>query len=135
MAIISFNQSAKGESDSITIKGNEEELEKIIDYVKHMYDKKTEQADSNEDVVNHPSHYEHGIECIDEMVLLYGKEEAMSFCKLNMHKYRKRAFDKGGKVDLDKSDWYMKEYTYLNSKMEIDLLEEIYDKYKHNLNN
>ena len=44
------------------------------------------------DAVNHPSHYcrEGSMECIDEMILLFGKEEVKSFCKLNAWKYRKR---------------------------------------------
>ena len=68
-----------------------------------------------EDLVNHPSHYTNsGMECILEMVMLYGYEETMSFCKLNAHKYRKRAFYKGGKMDIDKSDWYMNTYKELS---------------------
>lgn len=67
-----------------------------------------------EDIVNHPSHYtNHGMECILEMAMLYGFEETMSFCKLNAHKYRKRALDKGGRTDLDKSDWYVNTYKEL----------------------
>lgn len=67
-----------------------------------------------EDLVNHPSHYtNHGMECILEMAMLYGFEETMSFCKLNAHKYRKRALDKGGRTDLDKSDWYVNTYKEL----------------------
>ena len=93
-----------------------------------MYDK-TNNSDGDEDMVNHPSHYEHGIECIDEMILLYGRDETMSFCKLNSHKYRKRALDKGGREDQDKSDWYVKEYAYLESKSERELLQEIIKKY------
>ena len=48
------------------------------------------------DNVNHPSHYcqEGSMECIDEMIMLFGKEEVMHFCKLNAWKYRKRALYK-----------------------------------------
>lgn len=64
------------------------------------------------EAVNHPSHYnrEGSIECIDEMVALFGVEETMSFCKLNAWKYRYRAADKNGAEDLKKSDWYIKRY-------------------------
>lgn len=130
MAVISYNESKSG-NDSLVVHGNDEELKKVAEFVNSMYGN----ADNTkkEDVVNHPSHYEHGIECIDEMVLLYGVMETMSFCKLNSHKYRKRALDKGGREDIDKSDWYMKEYAYLDSKSDLELKEEICKKY--NLNN
>jgi len=75
-----------------------------------------------EDLVNHPPHYTNsGMECILEMIMLYGFEETMSFCKLNAHKYRKRALDKGGRQDIDKSDWYMNTYKELLYAMEIDM--------------
>ena len=75
---------------------------------------KVASIETEEDFVNHPSHYtSSGMECIDEMILLYGEEEVMSFCKLNAHKYRKRALDKGGKQDMEKSDWYLAKYKEL----------------------
>ena len=134
MAVISYNESKSG-NNSLIVHGNEEELKRVAAFVNSMYDVTCEKVDEDEehDAVNHPSHYEHGIECIDEMILLYGVMETMSFCKLNSHKYRKRAFDKGGKEDMDKSDWYMKEYAYLDSKSDLEIKEEIYKKY--NLNN
>lgn len=65
--------------------------------------------------VNHPKHYnrEGGMECIDEMVLIFGVEEAKTFCKLNAWKYRYRAADKNGEEDLKKSDWYLNKYKEL----------------------
>lgn len=117
-----------GDSGNLIISGNAIEIEQVVTFVNHLNGKGKEN-----DAVNHPSHYEHGIECIDEMVLLYGVMETMSFCKLNSHKYRKRALDKGGREDIDKSDWYMKEYAYLDSKSDFEVKEEIYKKY--NLNN
>ena len=131
MAVISYNES-KSDNNSLVVHGNNEELKKVAEFVNSMYGE-TNNSDSDEDMVNHPSHYEHGIECIDEMILLFGVAETMSFCKLNSHKYRKRAFDKGGREDMDKSDWYMKEYAYLDSKSDFEVKEEIYKKY--NLNN
>lgn len=130
MAVISYNESKSG-NNSLIVHGNEEELKRVAAFVNSMYDATCEKVDEDEesDTVNHPAHYEHGIECIDEMVLLYGVVETMSFCKLNSHKYRKRAFDKGGKEDMDKSDWYMKEYAYLDSKSDLEIKEEIYKKY------
>lgn len=134
MAVVSYNESKSG-NNSLVVHGNDEELKKVAEFVNGMYDATYENTDNKGDVdmVNHPSHYEHGIECIDEMILLFGVVETMSFCKLNSHKYRKRAFDKGGREDMDKSDWYMKEYAYLDSKSDFEVKEEIYKKY--NLNN
>lgn len=69
------------------------------------------------DVVNHPSHYcqDDSMECIDEMIALYSVEEVKSFCKLNVHKYRKRALYKNKEEDMKKSDWYMKKYVELSA--------------------
>ena len=66
------------------------------------------------DPVNHPSHYTNGMECIDEMVLIFGKYATMVFCKLNAWKYRKRALYKNGEEDMKKSDWYIAKYKELN---------------------
>ena len=67
------------------------------------------------DPVDHPSHYcrEGGMESIDEMVLVFGKEAVMNFCLLNVWKYRYRAADKNGEEYLKKSDWYMRKYKEL----------------------
>lgn len=67
------------------------------------------------DNVNHPSHYcqEGSMECIDEMLMLFGREEVMHFCKLNAWKYRKRALYKNKEEDMKKSDWYLAKYKEL----------------------
>ena len=59
--------------------------------------------------VEHPKHYnrEGAMECINEMVLIFGIEETMIFCKLNAWKYRYR------EEDLKKSDWYIRMYEKL----------------------
>ena len=132
MAVIRYDGSkSDSENNAVIVVGNQDELKKVTEIVNGMHDDTYANTDNNSDVdmVNHPSHYEHGIECIDEMILLYGVVETMCFCKLNAHKYRKRAFEKGGKEDMDKSDWYMKEYAYLDSKSDIEIKEEIYKKY------
>ena len=67
-----------------------------------------------EDIVNHPSHYTHGgMECIDEMVMVFGKEVVQHFCVCNVWKYRKRALFKNGEEDLKKSDWYLQKFKEL----------------------
>ena len=68
------------------------------------------------DMVNHPEHYTYGgMECIDEMLLVFGKEAVMYFCLCNAWKYRKRALYKNGEEDLAKSDWYLKKYKELKN--------------------
>ena len=65
--------------------------------------------------VNHPPHYIRGggMECIDEMVLVFGKMVVADYCLCNVWKYRYRAADKNGAEDLAKSDWYMRKYKEL----------------------
>lgn len=67
------------------------------------------------DVIERPEHYNHGgMECIDEMILIFGKEAVMHFCVCNAWKYRKRAMYKNGEEDMKKSDWYMNKYKELS---------------------
>lgn len=77
------------------------------------------------DPVNHPSHYTHGMEAIDEMVLIFGKEAVKGFCVCNAWKYRKRAIYKNGHEDMDKSDWYINKYKELVDDEESERLETI----------
>lgn len=67
------------------------------------------------DIVSHPKHYcrEDAIECIEEMIILYGKEVVKHFCLCNIHKYRYRASAKNGDEDIRKSDFYVKKYKEL----------------------
>lgn len=68
------------------------------------------------EMVNHPRHYnrEGGMECLDEMVLIFGREATMHFCLLNAWKYRYRAGSKeNGAQDLAKSDFYINKYKEL----------------------
>ena len=66
--------------------------------------------------VNHPKHYnrEGGMECLEEMILIFGKEVVKNFCLCNAWKYRYRAVDKNGEEDLRKSDFYIAKYKELN---------------------
>lgn len=77
-----------------------------------------EVTNSTHDPVNHPSHYTHGMEAIDEMVLIFGKEAVKNFCVCNAWKYRKRAMYKNGQEDMDKSDWYINKYKELSYEPE-----------------
>lgn len=76
--------------------------------------------------INHPKHYkmDGGLECIDEMLMVFGKEALMHFCLLNAWKYRYRAQFKGNKRDdLNKANWYLKKYSEL-CDFDIDRLGE-----------
>lgn len=79
----------------------------------------TEPTEPKEDVVNHPNHYTNGnMECIEEMILIFGKKATMTFCLLNAWKYRRRAIYKNGEEDMKKSHWYINKYKEL--KEEVD---------------
>ena len=71
------------------------------------------------EAVNHPAHYNRdgAMECIEEMVLLFGIEETMVFCKLNVFKYRTRAQLKNGPEDMQRSDWYVSKYKELCDRL------------------
>lgn len=88
------------------------------------------------DMVNHPAHYNRdgAMECIDEMITVFGKDIVACFCLCNVWKYRYRASDKGHEEDLSKSDYYMAKYKELitersvlgfESVMEREELEDI----------
>lgn len=68
------------------------------------------------DIVNHPEHYcrEGGMECIDEMLTLFGREAVKHFCLCNAWKYRYRSNAKNGEEDIKKSDWYIRKYKELS---------------------
>ena len=63
----------------------------------------------NYECVNHPDHYNHGMETIDKMRIMFGDKETRSFCKLSAFKYIDRAPFKGNQEqDLKKADFYLK---------------------------
>lgn len=74
------------------------------------------------DKVNHPDHYNApgSMECIDEMIVLFGFRDTMAFCKLNAWKYRYRAGLKGSaEEDHRKASWYIQKYKELNNALPI----------------
>lgn len=88
---------------------SETELKSALETIGYKKD------DSIHDSINHPDHYCHGgMECIDEMELIFGREAVVHFCLLNAWKYRKRALFKNGEEDIVKSDWYLAKYKELN---------------------
>lgn len=78
--------------------------------------------DDEEDVVNHPKHYERAgaMGCIDEMRMIFGALPVYHFCICNAWKYRYRAANKNGAEDIAKSDWYMAKAKKLKEEIELD---------------
>jgi hypothetical protein len=76
-----------------------------------------EVAPIEHDVIKHPNHYcrEGAMECIDEMVMVFGKEVVKNFCLCNIWKYRYRSAAKNGTEDINKSDQYVRIYRELCS--------------------
>lgn len=68
-----------------------------------------------EEKVNHPKHYQGKYECIDEMIVLFGIDAVIGFCKCNVHKYRYRFENKNGQEDLDKANWYLEKLMELQN--------------------
>lgn len=119
MAVISYNESKSG-NNSLIVHGNDKELNRVAKFVNGMYDKPVNDDDDDDDVdmVNEPPHYTHGMECIDEMILVFGKEAAMNFCLLNCWKYRYRAPYKGDvEENMEKSRWYLNKYKELSGSI------------------
>lgn len=85
------------------------------DYLKMQYNELLMEINRPKEAIKHPAHYNRdgAMECIEEMVLLFGVEETKSFCKLCAWKYRYRAADKGGEEDMKKSDFYIRMYKEL----------------------
>lgn len=88
--------------------------------VEYIFRKLMENADSDsikqseaedEDMVNHPAHYNMGKrECIEEMELLFGPDNVAGFCRCSAYKYKSRAGSKPGnskEQDLAKADWFI----------------------------
>lgn len=93
--------------------------EKIYKLLKKEYKGAESIMENKKDMVNRPNHYTNrGIECIDEMIHVFGKQVVMDFCLCNVWKYRYRALAKNGQEDIEKSDWYMEKY--LELKEDID---------------
>lgn len=90
---------------------------KVLEFCERQGNREVNMEDTKPDMVNHPPHYTNsGMECIDEMILIFGKEAVRNFCLCNAWKYRKRAIYKNGEEDMKKSDWYINKYKELNNE-------------------
>lgn len=85
------------------------------------YIKKMEENQSNQEMVNHPQHYQaaDGLECIDVMEKLFSADWVYIFCVLNAFKYQWRCNNKGKtEEDLKKAIWYNNKAVELLEKIE-----------------
>ena len=96
---------------------DEEYLDEALKLISESNESELIPTESTDDKVNHPSHYTNGMECIDEMIMIFGIDAVMTFCKLNVWKYRKRALHKNGQEDMDKSNWYINKYQELQGRL------------------
>lgn len=95
---------------------------KIYKLLKKQYKGAKNIMEDKKDMVNHPNHYTNReIECIDEMIHVFGAQVVMDFCLCNVWKYRYRALAKNGKQDIEKSDWYMKKYLELKEQLKTSI--------------
>lgn len=95
---------------------------KIYKLLKKQYKGAKNIMEDKKDMVNHPNHYTNReIECIDEMIHVFGAQVVMDFCLCNVWKYRYRALAKNGQEDIEKSDWYMKKYLELKEQLKTSL--------------
>ena len=79
-----------------------------VDFLKH-------DGAPESDMVNEPPHYkQHAMECIDEMLQVFGTAAVIAYCKCAAWKYRYRAPYKGKfEEDNAKADWYLKKLAEL----------------------
>ena len=85
-----------------------------IDHTRFEPANNTNKADSSNNMVIHPNHYNQGkIECWDAMVETYGRDATATFCKLNAFKYLWRASEKNGMEDINKAINYLNKYKEL----------------------
>lgn len=128
---IYLKEGGNGETSLVSFEGDRESINKLRYYAVNISSKSDEVNDNaHGEMVSHPAHYNmNSVECIHEMILLYGVEETKSFCKLNIHKYRTRSNYKGGDEDTKKADFYMVEYMWLCSKPEEEIIKEVVERY------
>ena len=73
--------------------------------------------DKDNDIINHPGHYETGkYECIDVMREALGDEAVKGFCICNAFKYIYRHRRKNGGEDIDKAIWYLNKWKELQEE-------------------
>ena len=115
-------QIAVQEQDNFALIDRNRELETENAKLKSMLAKAQvdflkQEGASESDMVNEPPHYkQHVMQCIDEMVEVFGVEAVKAYCKCAAWKYRYRAPYKGKfEEDNAKADWYLKKLSELDA--------------------
>lgn len=77
---------------------------------------------SKVDMVNEPPHYKvGGLECIDIMVIIFGKTAVKWFCICNAFKYIFRHTRKNGAEDIKKARFYLDKWVELNESEKTEM--------------
>lgn len=80
----------------------------------HIDDIKKHLQNTKEDIVNHPSHYQGSIECIEAIEASMTPESFRGYLRGNAIKYLWRSGRKGSRVDwitdLKKTVWYINKF-------------------------
>lgn len=93
----------------------DERIEKAVNTIEDL---------EEDDIVNHPGHYETGkFECIEVMQEALGADAVKNFCVCNAFKYLYRHKRKNGLEDIKKAKWYIDKLLEL-SEENIDDKEE-----------
>lgn len=76
-----------------------------------------------------PDHYKNStsLECIEAMLLVFGKRAVVNFCECNAWKYIWRWKHKNGYEDLEKARWYIEKAVELDPTNYSVLLERMRD--------
>ena len=76
---------------------------------------------TDNDPVNHPSHYTQGnVECIDAMEMVFGTEAVKHYCLCAAFKYMWRRKDKGNEEqDKAKAEWYFDKFVEIINREQI----------------
>ena len=111
------------EQDNLALIDRNDKLEAENSKLKSMLAKaqvdflKQEDAPDH-DMVNEPLHYkQHAMNCIGEMIRVFGLEAVMAYCRCAAWKHRRDALQKD-KYDEDniKAEWYLKKLAELDGK-------------------
>lgn len=123
---LASDESLINAASTIALEYSDENTSDNTEVVIQNYDHNDTETTDN---ITNPDHYQtNAMECIDEMVVVFGKKAVINFCNLNAWKYRYRSDHKGGKDDLAKADWYLNKSLELQA--ESDPIQQISVKYE-----
>ena len=76
----------------------------------------TKEKTSVAEKIDHPDHYQGGVECIDVMEQTQGRRAVQDFCICNAIKYLWRHKKKNGLEDIKKAIWYLNKFVEMEEK-------------------